>query len=92
MERQREPALGLGHLSVVTREVSSTTSEAIVRSAKSPRLADALAVAVPVSRVFDLVLDDAAAAAQLAQAVEVAEQRHVGVGRVVRFFLPPSPR
>ena len=50
-------------------------------------LADPLAVGVAGEPGVDLVLDDPPAAAQLAQAVEVAEQRHVGVGGVVGVLL-----
>ncbi len=71
-------------LSVGTREVSSTTSEKFLRSWNSPRcFADPAARAVARDRVADLLLDDPPRAAQLAQAVEVADQRHVRVGRVL---------
>ena len=76
-------------LSVETREVSSTTSEKVLRSWKSPRsLADALALPVGLDRVLDLLLEDPPRAAQLAQAVEVAEHRHVRVGGVLLVLVP----
>ena len=68
-----------------TREVSSTTSENVLRSWKSPRSSPIrLRVAVALDRVLDLLLEDPPRAAELAQAVEVAEHRHVRVGRVAR--------
>jgi hypothetical protein len=53
-------------LSVETREVSSTTSENVLRSWKSPALADA-ARGRTLERVLHFLLEDAARAAQLAQ-------------------------
>ena len=71
-------------LSVVTREVSSTTSEKVVRSANRPRCSPIRRrVAVALRRCCGPRPRRSAGAAELAQAVEVAEQRHVRVGRVV---------
>ena len=75
-------------LLVGTREVSSTTSEKVLRSWKSPRcLADPAAFAVAADGVADLLLEDPPGAAQLAQAVEVADDRHVRVGGVLRVVV-----
>ena len=52
--------------------------------AKQPlRLAEPLAIAVALEGVLDLLFQDPPGAAELAQAVEVAEHGHVGVGRIV---------
>ena len=80
-------------LSVLTREVSSTHLVGDLPVGEQPfRLSDAPSSRVAREPRADLVLDDAPAAAQFAEAVEVAQKRHVGVGRVLlvpRPFLGP---
>jgi hypothetical protein len=74
---------------VGTREVSSTTSYVIVRLAKSPSFSPVrLRLTYPVSRVLSSS-STIRRLPQFAEAVEVAEQRHVGVGRVMGVLLAP---
>ncbi len=71
-------------LSVASRDVSSQTSRAIVRFAKLPvGFVHAPPLAADGGLRRDLVFDDPAGAAKLAEAVEVADERHVGVSRVL---------
>ena len=78
---------GLGVRHLVGRNPRRQFQQLVkVRSAKARhRLADALPRRRTAStRSPDLVLDDAACAAELAQRVEIAEHGHVRVGRVHR--------
>jgi hypothetical protein len=88
VERQRQPPLGLGHLvsAHAGGQLDHLVGDLPLRE-KPLLLAVPLTAGVARQAGAHLVLDDPPAAAQLAEAVEVAEQRHVGVGRVVLVSL-----
>jgi hypothetical protein len=70
-------------LSVDTRRQPDHFGEGLAVLKRAGLLADPLPRAVALQRVLDLLLEDASCAAQLAQGVEVAEDRHVRVCGVV---------
>ena len=85
VERRLESAPRLGHL--VGRHARGQLDhlgEGLAVLKEPGLLADPLARAVALDRVLDLLLENPARAAQLAQAVEVAEHRHVRVGGILR--------
>ena len=89
VEWRLESAARLGHLVGRNARGEFDHLGEVLAVLEEPSLfADPLAASVGLDRILDLLLEDPARPAQLAQAVEVAEHRHIRVGGVLLVLVP----